>query len=129
MKTLALDAGDSAILDAVSEWASLLAEERYEDAYAFLYHVPGAMWTPQVLRDFFEDFGGVDLRPDSQLFQERPGGGMLPTQPPLAWFNQYGGTVRVHLPVRRARPTVEARMIFQVIDSALVLLLDRLRPD
>ena len=38
MKTLPLEASDQEILDAVREWVGLLIEERYTDAYEFLYH-------------------------------------------------------------------------------------------
>jgi len=38
LKKLAADVGDEELLRAVGEWLALLAEERYQDAYDFLYH-------------------------------------------------------------------------------------------
>ena len=42
MKRLAVDVGDEGLFEAVSEWVQLLADERYQDAYDFLYH----LWMP-----------------------------------------------------------------------------------
>ena len=38
MKMLPVDVGDEGLLRAVGEWVQLLADERYQDAYDFLYH-------------------------------------------------------------------------------------------
>ena len=38
MKMLPVDVGDEGLLRPVGEWVDLLAEERYQDAYDFLYH-------------------------------------------------------------------------------------------
>ncbi len=44
MKRLATNASDEELLQAVGEWVRLLAEERYQDAYDFLYHP----WLPEL---------------------------------------------------------------------------------
>lgn len=44
MKKLAADVSDQGLLRAVGEWVQLLAEERCEDAYDYLYHP----WMPGV---------------------------------------------------------------------------------
>src|ERR1700674_5175675 len=38
MKRLAANASDEDLLRAVGEWVGLLAEERYQEAYDFVYH-------------------------------------------------------------------------------------------
>lgn len=61
MKTLPLEASDQEILDAVREWVGLLIEERYTDAYEFLYHEESLHgWTPALIATLIQNYGSPE---------------------------------------------------------------------
>lgn len=71
MKTLPLEASDQEILDAVREWVGLLIEERYADAYEFLYH-DEAPWTPDLIATLIRNYGSTELVRDGEVFKVTP---------------------------------------------------------
>lgn len=62
METLPTSSSDADVLRTVREWIELLIEERYTDAYAFLYHRPDDPFSPEVLEAFIQNCG--NLAPD-----------------------------------------------------------------
>jgi len=57
---LPLDADDATILAAVRAWVTLLAEERYQDAYDALYHPVGDHWTPRLIETAIRTYGSIE---------------------------------------------------------------------
>lgn len=68
MKTLPLEASDQEILDAVREWVGLLIEERYVDAYEFLYHKETS-WTPDLIASVIHNYGSIEPWRDGEVFK------------------------------------------------------------
>ncbi|GHO64070.1 hypothetical protein KSC_029620 [Ktedonobacter sp. SOSP1-52] len=69
MKILPLEASDQEILDAVREWVGLLIEERYTDAYEFLYHEDSLQgWTPEFIATVIQNYGSLDPDLSGEVF-------------------------------------------------------------
>lgn len=70
MKRLPLEASDQEILDAVREWAGLLIEERYSDAYEFLYHEARLQrWTPELIATLIHHYGSLEPLDGNEVFK------------------------------------------------------------
>jgi hypothetical protein len=111
MKFLPMNCGDGVILDAVREWIDLLVKERYEDAYRFLYHPPGAIWSSDIFREVVEEIGGI--RPDYEhdLFRYRkldhiPKDSVinLVSSSPITWFLEGRRLIDFNLPNWKQAP-------------------------
>ncbi len=68
MKRLAANASDEALLRAVGAWVGLLAEERYQEAYDFLYHpwmpvLPVNEFSADAIRAAVTNYGGDEPHP------------------------------------------------------------------
>ncbi|MBF9220666.1 hypothetical protein [Hymenobacter ruricola] len=53
--TVAATASDDEIIGLIDQWVSLLEQERYEDAHAFLETDPS--WSAEVLKEIIEAYG------------------------------------------------------------------------
>ncbi len=70
MKTLPLEASDQEILDAVREWVGLLIEERYTDAYEFLYHEESShAWAPELIAALIQNYGSPEPLDGNEIFK------------------------------------------------------------
>ena len=69
MKTLSIDANDAEILEALDEWVQLLAEERYQDAYDFLYHESGDILTPELIKTAINNYGYAEPHWSGKTFK------------------------------------------------------------
>ncbi len=73
MKTLPLEASDQEILDAVREWVGLLIEERYTDAYEFLYHKEGSSyWTAEMIATAIHYYGSLEPLEGGEICKVTP---------------------------------------------------------
>lgn len=73
MKTLPLEASDQEILDAVREWVGLLIEERYTDAYEFLYHKEGSYyWTAEMIATAIHYYGSLEPLEGGEICKVTP---------------------------------------------------------
>lgn len=65
-----LEASDQEILDAVKAWVGLLIEERYTDAYDFLYHEERpSRWTPQLIATMIQNYGSLEPPEGNEVFK------------------------------------------------------------
>jgi hypothetical protein len=69
MRTLPVTASDDDLLSAVREWVGLLAAERYEEAFDYLYHTDDEHWTPQLMETVIHNYGSIDRRRDGRTFR------------------------------------------------------------
>lgn len=69
MKRLAPDASDEELLQAVEEWVRLLAEERYQDAYDYLYHDERDYIDPQEMKTLISNYGSTEPHWSGEIFK------------------------------------------------------------
>lgn len=70
MRTLSLEASDQEILETVREWVGLLLEERYTDAYEFLYHEESPYgWTPELIAALIQNQGSPEPWESNEVFK------------------------------------------------------------
>ncbi|HEU0300529.1 MAG TPA: hypothetical protein VFR37_13760 [Longimicrobium sp.] len=60
MAPLASTVTDEELIAFVDEWAALLEQEDYDAAFAHTDHVPQMGWTPELLRDAIQGYGGAN---------------------------------------------------------------------
>jgi hypothetical protein len=72
MITLPANATDEEILDVVRKWASALARQDYEAAFAMTTHDPYYRWTPDLIKAVIQGYGLPEPRWDGKIFQVTP---------------------------------------------------------
>lgn len=130
MKTLPLDATDEAILAAVREWVTLLAAERYQEAYDHLY--PGSQpgRSPQMIQTLIQNYGSLDPPPSGAVSHVTPletaHGGPEPRHDVWRYDDPTSGYVWFDMPVDGAWSDLTATFDFHPLGDALVLKLSDL---
>lgn len=113
MKMLPADVDDEGLLRAVGEWVQLLAEDRYQDAYDFLYH----LWMPvlpnnelsaddirDILADYIRDSAANSGWGEPHLIKVTPVEMMLPGDDP-----SHQEVTRYEVPQERAWDAILVR--------------------
>ena len=132
MKRLSLGASEEELLDAIRDWAGLLASEDYEGAAAYLYEPqpdrPGA-WTPSLIRTVIRNYGSIEPMPDGRTFQVTPlaqaTGGPSPRHE-VDWNGTNTGFIWFDLPLNGAWSDLTATFTFRPVDGSILIGLDDL---
>lgn len=62
-------ASDEQILAAITAWVELLAQERYEDAFQMLRHIPDEHWSPELMKTVITNYGSTEPCADGAIFK------------------------------------------------------------
>lgn len=69
MTILPHDASDEDILKVVREWVELLAQNRYEEAFALTGYASTDEWSPELLHLLTANYGDLEPRQDGETFE------------------------------------------------------------
>ena len=68
MITLTVDAKDDDLLQIVCSWVELLAQDKYDEAFAMLSYAPEEGWTPELVRSLVTNYGSLKPLADGRTF-------------------------------------------------------------
>ncbi len=131
--TLPLDADDATILAAVRAWVTLLADERYQEAYDALYHPVGDHWTPRLIEAAIHTYGSLEPAATGARYRVTPletaTGALKPRHEVDRFDDAPGdlvGLVWFDLPLNGHWSDLTATLYVERRDAALVLELNDL---
>lgn len=135
MRVLRHDCSDTDVLDAVAEWAALLAEDDYSAAVEFTHrpHPSGSSgdWTPELLRTVIRNYGSVDPWPDGRTFRVTPLDEATGDRQPdhsVDWWDRGAeivGSAWFDLPLNGEWSDLTATFEIHRIETGLALVLDQ----
>lgn len=135
MTELPLDATDEQILNLVHQWVDLLAQERYDDAYALTAHDSYYEWTPGLMEAVITGYGLPEPASNGQIYRVTPegtaAGGPIPRHEVdrydgglIAQTGEYRvGNVWFDLPLNGEWSDLTATFALNVRNDRLVLVL------
>lgn len=130
MIELSENASDEEILQAIRQWAGLLAAGDYDAAFSLTLHGPEDPWTPELMRTVVSNYGSIDPRPDGRAFRVTPletaSGGPTPRHEITRFAPCEGlvGSAWFDLPLDGEWSDLTATFELRKVDQHLVLLLE-----